>query len=345
MKYQGHAPVSMRYARPWDSRHTYIKAVCLGGGHGLHATLEAMRLLTPDVTAIVCVGDNGGSSGRLREEFPGILPPGDIRMALSALVSEQSQRRGVVQFLQHRFRSHGPLNGHSLGNLILAAQWQRKQNDMLSAIRSVQNILGIDGTVIPGAHVPLDLTAQVRMTDGSVETLHGQRTIAKAGAQVLSLSISPVDPPIFPAAVQAIHDADVITLGPGSWYTSLLVHLLVPQLRDALHASHAKKILIMDLKQDSETTGMTEESELTTFEQYSHHLPLDAIVTGSSASPLTSPTTHKAEDRSASDLSGTHRPLVVRRKLNVVGQPGVHDRVRLAAALTDAFEKLLNASR
>jgi uncharacterized cofD-like protein len=333
--YHGHAPVSMRYARPWDSQHSYIKAVCLGGGHGLHATLEAMRLLTPDITAIVCVGDNGGSSGRLREEFPGILPPGDIRMALSALVSEQAQRRGVVELLQHRFHSHGPLNGHSLGNLILAAQWQHNPNDLLGSIKSVQNILGIDGTVIPGARVPLDLTAQVRMSDGSVQTLHGQRTIAKAGAQVLSLSISPQDPPIFPAALRAIQEADVITLGPGSWYTSLLVHLCVPQLRAALHASSAKKILIMDLMPDSETMGMTEKSELQTFEQYSHQLTLDAILAG--------PAPHH-EDSRDSALSPKNRPLIVRRKLNVPGEPGVHDRVRLAAGLTDTFEKLMSQS-
>ena len=333
------APLSLLTGDPqevhaaWPAHHRdHIKVAALGGGHGLHATLEALRLLTNDVTAIVCVGDNGGSSGRLRQEFPGILPPGDIRMALSALASQEARESGVVNLLQHRFVSAGPLNGHSLGNLIMTAEYQRTGGDTMRSIRTVQEMLGIGGRVVPGASVALDLTAQVKFADGSVHTLTGQRNIAKTSGQVLDMHISPSDPPVFEEAVKAIEEADLVTLGPGSWYTSLLVHVMVPRIREALHKSAAKKILIMDLVSDAETRGLTLQGQLDAFARYSQDLPVDAIVAG-------------PQQPGESSLRVPASTAVIRRRLNMTGKPAVHDRVRLAVGIKDACDFFMeNAS-
>lgn len=303
-----------------------LRIVCLGGGHGLHATLESMRLITNDVTAIVCVGDDGGSSGRLRKEFPGLLPPGDIRMALSALASEPARRRGVVGLLQHRFHSEGELNGHSLGNLILTAQWQRNHGSVLSSIRFVQRLLGIDGTVIPGAAVPLDLTAHVRGDDGTVSTVTSQRGIAHCWGTIIDFSISPEDPPVFPEALEAIANADVITFGPGSWFTSLLVHLHVPKLREALQKSSAKKILLMDLVPDAETHGLRLQQQFDLFRS-TLGVPLDAVIAGP----------EKVDD----EIDPGDSTVLLLRRLSVYGHPEVHDRVRLAAAVKDAIDEVM----
>ena len=315
-------PVRMTASAPANRE---LRVVCLGGGHGLHATLEAMRLITNDVTAIVCVGDDGGSSGRLRQEFPGLLPPGDIRMALSALASEPARRRGVVGLLQHRFRSQGELDGHSLGNLILTAQWQRNHGDVLSAIRFVQRLLGIDGTVIPGAAVPLDLSARVRADDGTVSTVTSQRGIAHCTGRIEDFSISPADPPVFQEALDAIARADVITMGPGSWFTSLLVHLLVPKIREAIRRSSAKKILLMDLVPDAETHGMRLQQQFDVFRQ-SLGAPLDAVIAG--------------PERLDDELDPGPSTVLLLRRLSVFGHPQTHDRVRLAAALKDAIDEV-----
>ncbi|MCI1936206.1 MAG: uridine diphosphate-N-acetylglucosamine-binding protein YvcK [Bifidobacteriaceae bacterium] len=298
-----------------------MKAVCLGGGHGLHATLEAMRLITHEVIAIVCVGDDGGSSGRLRDEF-GVLPPGDIRMALSALASEQARKRGVVELLQHRFTSSGDLNGHALGNLILTAQWQ-KNGDILQGIRDVQTIFGISGRVFPGAKVPLTLSAQVQSPSGETITVRSQRNVAKAQGKILSLTVEPDNPPAFEEAIEAIEKADVITLGPGSWYSSLLVHMLVPEIRRALHRSTAKKILLMNLVADCETTGLDPQGQLEAFRHYSEQLPVDAVLADESLMVHSVPET---------------RSRLFVRKMGASGKPGIHDAVRLASALKDVLE-------
>ena len=131
------------------------KVVALGGGHGLAVTLAALRTITEDVTAIVTVADNGGSSGRLRDEF-GVLPPGDLRMALAALCSDDEWGRGWAEIMQYRFTSSGPLNGHALGNLLLTALWDR-DGDRVQAIARVGELLQIRGRVLPMALDPLDI--------------------------------------------------------------------------------------------------------------------------------------------------------------------------------------------
>lgn len=305
-------------------RRNPLKAVCLGGGHGLHATLEAMRLITTDVTAIVCVGDDGGSSGRLREEFPGLLPPGDIRKALCALASENARKKGIPELLGHRFVSGGPLNGHSLGNLVLTAQWQ-DSGDVLRGIRDVQNMFGVDGTVLPGAAVPLDLLADVDdARTGETLVVRSQRRIAKATGRIRRLRIIPEDPPAFPEVVEAIKSADVVTLGPGSWYTSLLVHLLVPGIRQALKETDAKTILIMNLVPDGETTGLDERGQIESFCKYADGLVPSAILADSRLE--------------VPDLAVPSGSVLVHERLASRDQQGIHDIIRLSAGLENAID-------
>lgn len=305
-------------------RRNPLKAVCLGGGHGLHATLEAMRLITTDVTAIVCVGDDGGSSGRLREEFPGLLPPGDIRKALCALASENARKKGIPELLGHRFVSGGPLNGHSLGNLVLTAQWQ-DSGDVLRGIRDVQNMFGVDGTVLPGAAVPLDLLADVDdARTGETLVVRSQRRIAKATGRIRRLRVIPEDPPAFPEVVEAIKSADVVTLGPGSWYTSLLVHLLVPGIRQALKETDAKTVLIMNLVPDGETTGLDERGQIESFCKYADGLVPSAILADS-----------RLEVPDSAVPSGS---VLVHERLASRAQQGIHDVIRLSAGLENAID-------
>jgi uncharacterized cofD-like protein len=137
--------------------------VALGGGHGLAASLAALRRLTPDLTAVVTVADNGGSSGRLREEF-GVLPPGDLRMALAALCGDDRWGQTWARVLQHRFESDGEMDGHAVGNLLIVALWQLLDDHVLG-LDWVASLLGARGRVLPMAVTPLDITARVRGAD------------------------------------------------------------------------------------------------------------------------------------------------------------------------------------
>lgn len=220
------------------------KVVALGGGHGLAATLTALRAITNEITAVVTVADNGGSSGRLRAEFP-IMPPGDLRMALAALCSDDSWGRDWADIMQYRFTSDGPLNGHALGNLLLAALWDRDE-DVVIGLDRVGALLKVVGRVLPMTAEPLDIEATFLNNGLRVEAI-GQVAVATTPGRLQELRMRPENPTTRPEVLAAIHDADWITMGPGSWFSSVLPHLLVPSLREALVASPAKKILILNL--------------------------------------------------------------------------------------------------
>lgn len=224
------------------------KVVALGGGHGLAATLTALRSVTDQITAIVTVADNGGSSGRLREEFP-IMPPGDLRMALAALCADDSWGRDWADIMQYRFTSDGPLNGHALGNLLLAALWDRDE-DVVVGLDRVGALLKVVGRVLPMTAEPLDIEATFLYNGKLVEAI-GQVAVATTPGRLQELRLKPENPTTRPEVLAAIADADWITMGPGSWFSSVLPHLLVPSLREALVTSPAKKILLLNLDADS----------------------------------------------------------------------------------------------
>ena len=253
------------------------KVVALGGGHGLAATLAALRQVTQKITAIVTVADNGGSSGRLRQEFP-IFPPGDLRMALAALCADDEWGRTWAEIMQHRFVSDGDLNGHAMGNLLLASMWNAG-DDPVVALDRVGELLKVIGRVLPMATVALDIEGTFTTSTGRI-VVRGQKEVATAKGHIDSLRIIPENPDARPEAVAAIADADWITMGPGSWFSSVIPHLLVPAQLEALKGSRAKKILILNLdassrSQGEEFAGSTPEEHLEFFHRYAHGLTVD----------------------------------------------------------------------
>lgn len=172
------------------------KVVALGGGHGLSASLSALRRITQDLTAVVTVADDGGSSGRLRQEM-GVLPPGDLRKALAALCGDDEWGRTWSQVVQHRFVSEGELHGHAVGNLLIVALWEQL-GDPVAALEWVGRLLGAHGRVLPMSAVPLELTATVRGHDpevpDEVTTVHGQATVALTPGEVQEVQLVPHDP-------------------------------------------------------------------------------------------------------------------------------------------------------
>jgi uncharacterized cofD-like protein len=262
-----------------------VKAVALGGGQGLHATLSALRRLTPDVTAVVTVADDGGSSGRLRREL-GLLPPGDLRKALAALAGEDDENSLWATVFQHRFGGTGALAGHAVGNLVLAALLEIL-DDPVAALDEAARLLGLQGRVLPMCTEPLDIEADVVGLDEdptAVRRIRGQVAVATTPGQVQRIRLhtagAPGDvPKACAAAVQAVLDADVVLLGPGSWFTSVLPHLLVPELQEALIDTAASRMVVLNLvPQPGETAGFSPERHLDVLCEHAPRLRVDAVI-------------------------------------------------------------------
>jgi len=260
--------------------HLNPRVVCLGGGHGLAATLAAVRKLTTEITAIVTVADNGGSSGRLREEFS-IFPPGDLRMALAALCSDDEWGKSWADILQYRFTSDGALNGHALGNLLLAALWDRDQDPVVGLDR-VAALLKVVGRVLPMAATPLNIEATF-VNAGVLQKVQGQVQVATAAGKLRRLQLVPENPTSLPVALRAIEQADWITVGPGSWFSSVLPHFLVAEQREALAQSDAQKIIILNLDSHSnaqadEFAGNTPVEHLEMLHTYAPEMKIDHVL-------------------------------------------------------------------
>jgi uncharacterized cofD-like protein len=258
------------------------RVVAFGGGHGLAAALGAWRRLTPELTAVVTVADDGGSSGRIRREMP-VLPPGDLRMALAALAGDDDRLAELTALLQHRLGGTGVLAGHPVGNLVLTGLVELHQGDTVRALDSLCELLGACGRVLPMADVPLDLVARVETVDpddpARTRTIRGQVAIASTPGRVRDIIVSPADPPVHPAVLEAIATADVVSLGPGSWYTSVLPHLLVPRLRAALAASPARVVAVLNLEpQPGETDGFSPEEHLRVLRAHLRGVALHTVI-------------------------------------------------------------------
>ena len=306
-----------------------LKVVALGGGHGLHASLSALRRLTTELTAIVTVADDGGSSGRLRREF-GVIPPGDLRMALAALCGDSEWGRTWERVVQHRFKSDGELHGHAVGNLLIVALWEL-MDDPVRALDWVGQLLGAKGRVLPMAVVPLDIQAEVELDD-AITTVRGQVACALTPGRVQSISLIPPNPPVAPEAIQAIHDADWVIFGPGSWFTSVLPHFKVPQLAEALHATSARRLIILNLApQLGETDGFSPQKHLEVLRLHAPSLRVDAVLAD------TSVVDHPAELKMAAASLGGR--LILRDVRVSDGSPR-HDGPSLAAALDMIFRDM-----
>jgi uncharacterized cofD-like protein len=257
------------------------KVVALGGGHGLFASLSALRRVTDRLTAVVTVADDGGSSGRLRREL-GVLPPGDLRMALAALCGDDDWGSTWSEVVQHRFLSQGGLHGHAVGNLLIVALWELL-DDPVAGLDWMGRLLRAEGRVLPMASVPLDIVAEVRGADPAapdeISRVRGQVACAKTPGQVLSVSLVPEDPPACPEALRAVEEADWVIFGPGSWFTSVLPHLKVPELADALLNTRAKRLVALNLApQPGETDDFSPQTHLEVLRAHAPELKVDVVL-------------------------------------------------------------------
>src|SRR5260370_3645489 len=198
------------------------QVVALGGGDGLVASLAALRRVTRQLTAIVTVADDGGSSGVLRRDF-GVLPPGDLRMALAALCGDDAWGTTWSRVVQHRFAGRGGLGGHAVGNVLIVALWELL-GDTVQGLDWVGRLLGAHGRVLPMASVPLDLVAEVEGADpdhpGEITLIRGQAECASTTGRVRSVSLVPADPAACPQAMPPIREADWVAFRPRAWLTS-----------------------------------------------------------------------------------------------------------------------------
>ncbi len=219
------------------------RVVAIGGGHGLSVLLRGLKEHTRNITAVVTVADDGGSSGRLREQL-GILPPGDIRNCLAALSNDEAL---LTQLFQYRFSGAPELEGHSFGNLFITAL-SEITGSFEEAIAESGRALSVSGRVLPSTLHDVRLVADVRLAHVVNEVrVEGESHIPEVAGRVRRVWLDPNDPPVFPPVVQALLNADLIVVGPGSLYTSLLPNLLVPDLLAAIRASRALKIYVCNI--------------------------------------------------------------------------------------------------
>lgn len=314
--------------------------VALGGGHGLSASLSALRLLAPALTAVVTVADDGGSSGRLRQEM-NVLPPGDLRMALAALCDDSQWGRTWRDVMQHRFsdREHPNkgLDNHALGNLLIVTLWELL-DDPVAGLRWAGALLGARGEVVPMSCVPLVIEGDLAPgwdptrpcpQEQVTRTVTGQSLLAKQ-SDVCNVRLNPHDAPACPEALEAIEEAAWVVLGPGSWHTSVLPHLLLPELRDAICRSSAKRLITLNLSRDSETLGMSAADHLRVVRRYAPELRLDAVL----ADPAAAESTHEVE-AVAREMGAT----VHWADLRDMSGAAVHNHFKLAAA----YQHIMNA--
>ncbi|MBT9312710.1 gluconeogenesis factor YvcK family protein [Leptothoe kymatousa] len=228
----------------WDAIANHRKLnrgpriVVVGGGTGLSTMLRGLKRYSANITAIVTVADDGGSSGRLRREMGG-LPPGDIRNCLAALAD---QEKLVTELFQYRFSSGSGLSGHSFGNLFLAAM-NEVTGDWEEAIAASSQVLAVRGEVLPSTLSDVKLWAE--LDDG--RRIDGESNITKARGRIVNIGCTPADPPALPKALEAIREADYIIMGPGSLYTSIVPNLLVPEIADAIASTQVPRIYVCNI--------------------------------------------------------------------------------------------------
>ena len=232
--------------------------IAIGGGTGLSSLLKGLKRYSSNITAIVTVADDGGSSGILRREL-GVQPPGDIRNCITALSSEEQL---MTRLFQYRFSSGNGLEGHSFGNLFLSALTSITGN-FENAITASSRILAVQGKVLPATSVDVRLWAELE----NGERIYGESVIGKASSPIVRVGCIPERPPALSSAIEAINNAEIIILGPGSLYTSLLPNLLVPEIVEAIQRSKAPKLYICNLMtQPGETDGLDVEGHIRAIE-------------------------------------------------------------------------------
>lgn len=260
-----------RYRR----RERGMRVVVIGGGHGLASLLRGIKEYTHNITAIVTVADDGGSSGDLRREM-GVLPPGDIRNCLAALSSDEAL---LSQVFQYRFKSGVGLEGHSLGNLFITALGEIT-GSFEEAVAESGRVLAIYGQVLPSTLTSVQLVGDLQKPDSSeVIQIHGESELTNTPGKILRVWLEPASPAAYPPTIGAILNADLILLGPGSLFTSLLPNLLVEGLVEAMDASRAQKFFICNLAtQQGETDGFNASDHLQVIERHIGRQMFDTVI-------------------------------------------------------------------
>ncbi len=246
------------------------KIVAIGGGTGLSTLLRGLKLYSANLTAIVTVADDGGSSGRLRRDF-GVLPPGDIRNCIAALADEEKL---LTELFQYRFEAGDGLVGHSFGNLFLTAM-SEITGDLERAVVASSKVLAIRGRVLPATLTDVALWAE--LADGRI--IQGESSIGSSDGQIVEIGCTPSNPPALPAAIAAIQEADYIIMGPGSLYTSVISNLLVPEIAEAIAARDVPRIYVCNIMtQPGETTGYTVADHIESIDRACGQKLFDAVL-------------------------------------------------------------------
>ncbi|KZZ84877.1 MULTISPECIES: YvcK family protein [Bacillaceae] len=263
------------------------KIVIIGGGTGLSVLLRGLKSYPVDITAIVTVADDGGSSGRLRDELK-IPPPGDIRNVLAALSDVEPL---VEELFQHRFNKGDSLTGHSLGNLILAAM-TNITGDFTHAIKEMSKVLNVRGKVLPAANSSVMLHAE--MEDRSV--VSGESKIPESAKKIKRVFLTPENIDPLPETIDVIQEADLIILGPGSLYTSILPNLLVPKIGQEVCKAKAKKVYICNvMTQPGETLGYKASDHIKALYDHMNCAFIDTILVNADTIPDTIKQRYAAE--------------------------------------------------
>ncbi len=240
------------------------RIVVIGGGHGQSMMLRGLKPYTSNLTAIVTVADDGGSSGRLRREL-GVLPPGDFRNCIAALADDESL---VTRLFQYRFASGAELGGHSFGNLFISAM-AGITGSFEGGLKESSRVLAVQGRVLPSTLQAISLYADVQKGGDRPIRVWGESKIPKAHGKILRMMLEPVSPRAYPEAIGAILAADLIVIGPGSLYTSILANLLVPEIAQALRAVQVPRVYVCNVAtQRGETDGYSAQDHLLALEQH-----------------------------------------------------------------------------
>lgn len=300
------------------------KIVAIGGGTGLSTLLRGLKEHTANITAIVTVADDGGSSGRLRQSL-GVHPPGDFRQCIAALAEAEPL---VTSLFEYRF-GEGELGGHAFGNLFIVAM-TGITGSFESALQASSRVLAVRGRIVPSTLAHVTLSAQLE----DERVLKGEHQVPTGGAPIRRVFLEPAAPPAYPEAVAAILDADLVIVGPGSLYTSVLPNLLVPDIDRALAATSAPVAYVANVAtQPGETDGFDLEAHVAALQR---HLPgpiLDVVLANDNLSQ-TIPEAWGVRAVPPNLPTGRGWPRLVTADLVEIGRPTRHDPVKLAAAVT-----------
>jgi uncharacterized cofD-like protein len=308
------------------------RIVAIGGGHGLATLLRGVKSQTRNLTAVVTVADDGGSSGRLREDF-GILPPGDIRNCLAALSNDEQM---LTQLFQYRFSGAGDLSGHSFGNLFITALADIT-GSFEGAVAESGKVLSVSGRVLPSTLHDVRLVADVQVPNAVNQVrVEGESRIPQMAGRVRRIWLEPNDAPAYPPVLKAILNADLIVIGPGSLYTSILPNLLVQDLLGAIRASRATKIYVCNIAtQSGETDLFTCYDHVRALEEHVGDNLFDVVLCNSNYEGALNDDSQwvRADEKILADSRAFCTDLVDE------SQPWRHDPLKLAIALNDVLEE------